>query len=82
MKPARSTRRSLSGFAWSEKKSPKQSRVPPYVVFSDKTLHEMCRHFPKTASEMRRISGVGDVKLERYGEAFLDEIKTFGEKKE
>ncbi len=56
-----------------------KSRVPPYVIFSDKTLHEMCRHFPKTASEMRRISGVGDVKLERYGEEFLEEIRTYGE---
>ncbi len=60
------------------KKIAEASRVPPYVVFSDKTLHEMCRHFPKTDSEMRRISGVGDVKLERYGEAFLDEIRSYG----
>ncbi len=55
-----------------------ESRVPPYVIFSDKTLHEMCRHFPKTASEMRRIPGVGDVKLERYGEEFLEEIRAYG----
>jgi ATP-dependent DNA helicase RecQ len=55
------------------------NHVPPYVIFSDKTLHEMCRHFPKTASEMRRISGVGDVKLERYGEDFLEEIRAYGE---
>ncbi len=59
------------------KKIAEASRVPPYVVFSDKTLHEMCRHFPKTDSEMRRISGVGDVKLERYGEAFLSEIRSY-----
>jgi ATP-dependent DNA helicase RecQ len=60
------------------KKIAEAGRVPPYVVFSDKTLHEMCRHFPKTVSEMRRISGVGDVKLERYGEAFLAEIRSYG----
>jgi len=53
------------------------NRVPPYVIFSDKTLYEMCRHFPQTASEMRRIAGVGDVKLARYGEDFLEEIRTF-----
>jgi ATP-dependent DNA helicase RecQ len=53
------------------------NRVPPYVIFSDKTLYEMCRHFPQTASEMRRITGVGDVKLARYGEDFLEEIRTF-----
>ena len=57
-----------------------ENHVPPYVIFSDKTLHEMCVHFPKTASEMRMISGVGDVKLERYGEEFLKEIRSYGEK--
>ena len=60
------------------KKIAGENHVPPYVIFSDKTLHEMCRHFPKTASEMRRISGVGDVKLTRYGEDFLEEIKNYG----
>jgi ATP-dependent DNA helicase RecQ len=56
-----------------------ENHVPPYVIFSDKTLHEMCRQFPKTAFELRRISGVGDVKLERYGEEFLAEIRIHGE---
>ncbi len=51
--------------------------VPPYIIFSDKTLHEMSRLFPATASEMRKISGVGDVKLERYGEAFMNEIRSY-----
>ncbi|MCK9418169.1 MAG: DNA helicase RecQ [Nitrospirae bacterium] len=60
------------------KKIAGENRVPPYVIFSDKTLHEMCRQFPKTASEMRQISGVGDVKLQRYGEDFLEAIRTFG----
>jgi ATP-dependent DNA helicase RecQ len=60
------------------KKIAGENHVPPFVIFSDKTLHEMCRHFPKTASEMRRISGVGDVKLRRYGEEFLEEIRTYG----
>jgi len=56
------------------------NHVPPYVIFSDKTLHEMCRQFPKTVSEMRRIPGVGDVKLERYGGFFLEAIRIFGAK--
>jgi ATP-dependent DNA helicase RecQ len=55
------------------------NRVPPYVVFSDKTLQEMCRHVPVTASAMRRIAGVGDVKLERYGEEFMAAIRTYTE---
>jgi ATP-dependent DNA helicase RecQ len=52
--------------------------VPPYVIFSDKTLHEMCRHYPATAAELRQITGVGDVKLERYGDAFIAEIRAYG----
>ncbi len=52
-------------------------QVPPYVVFSDKTLHEMCRYYPATFPEMRKISGVGNVKLERYGEVFVNEIMQY-----
>lgn len=54
-----------------------EHHVPPYVIFSDKTLHEMCRHYPVTLTEMRRISGVGDAKLERYGDDFIAEIKKY-----
>jgi ATP-dependent DNA helicase RecQ len=59
------------------KKMAEEHQVPPYIIFSDKTLHEMCRHFPLTLPEMRRISGVGDAKLERYGEAFASEVKKY-----
>jgi ATP-dependent DNA helicase RecQ len=52
-------------------------KVPPYIIFSDRTLHEMCRRFPSTLSDMRKISGVGDAKLERYGEDFIKEIKLY-----
>ena len=55
------------------------NHVPPYVIFSDKTLHEMCRCYPGTSAEMRRIAGVGDVKLERYGADFLNEIRAYRE---
>ncbi len=48
-------------------------QVPPYIIFSDKTLHEICRQFPSTLSAMREIGGVGDAKLERYGEDFVME---------
>jgi ATP-dependent DNA helicase RecQ len=54
-----------------------EHQVPPYVIFSDKTLHEMCRHYPVTLTDMRRISGVGDAKLERYGDDFIAEIKKY-----
>ncbi len=56
------------------------NQVPPYVIFSDRTLHEMCRHYPVTATEMRRIAGVGDVKLGRYGDDFIAEIKAYRSK--
>lgn len=52
-------------------------QVPPYIIFSDKTLHEMCRRFPSTLSEMEKISGVGEAKLKRYGEDFIREIKQY-----
>ena len=55
-----------------------EQHVPPYVVFSDKTLHEMARRFPTTDMEMLSISGIGETKLERYGEAFINVIKDFG----
>lgn len=45
--------------------------VPPYMIFHDSTLQEMCVQKPATLEEMGDISGVGDKKLERYGPAFL-----------
>jgi len=56
------------------KRLAERQQVPPYIIFSDKTLHEMCRRFPLTLSDMRKISGVGDTKLERYGKDFVREI--------
>jgi ATP-dependent DNA helicase RecQ len=54
-----------------------EHQVPPYIIFSDKTLHEMCRRFPSTSSAMRTITGVGDAKLERYGKDFIHEIRKY-----
>jgi ATP-dependent DNA helicase RecQ len=51
--------------------------VPPYVVFSDATLSELCTHQPITLQAFRQIGGVGDVKLERYGSAFVEAIRSF-----
>ena len=45
--------------------------VPPYVVFSDKTLRELALHQPADREEMLSIHGIGEVKFERYGEEFL-----------
>ncbi|MDO4798501.1 MAG: RecQ family ATP-dependent DNA helicase [Coriobacteriales bacterium] len=47
----------------------------PYMVFSDATLREMASARPASEQELLAVMGVGKVKLERYGEAFLDEIR-------
>lgn len=49
----------------------KENNVPAYVVFSDKTLLEMVHKKPQNKEEMLEISGVGEVKWERYGEEFI-----------
>lgn len=49
--------------------------VPPYVVFTDKTLREMCARIPKTRDEMLDISGVGEAKFKKYGKEFLKVIE-------
>jgi ATP-dependent DNA helicase RecQ len=49
--------------------------VPPYVVFADKTLAAMVAERPQSLAEFARLSGVGEAKLERYGEAFLAVIR-------
>ncbi len=49
--------------------------VPPFVVFSDATLRDMARKRPRNRMEMLGVSGVGQVKFERYGEPFLAIIK-------
>lgn len=47
---------------------------PPYIVFSDATLRDMCAKKPATDEEFLEVSGVGATKLKRYGEDFLAEI--------
>jgi ATP-dependent DNA helicase RecQ len=48
-----------------------EQRVPAYVVFSDATLAEMAARKPSTDAELLEVSGVGQSKLQRYGDAFL-----------
>lgn len=50
----------------------RQEKVPPYLVFSDKTLVHMCILKPATKAEMLSVSGVGAYKYEKYGERFLE----------
>ncbi len=49
--------------------------VPPYVIFHDSTLVEMCSMVPKTLTDFAELSGVGERKLHKYGEQFLAAIR-------
>jgi len=53
-----------------------EQNKPPYLIFHDKTLLEMAELKPGTIEELRDVSGVGEVKLERYGRLFLTEINS------
>lgn len=61
------------------KKIAEEYQVPPYIIFSDKTLHEMSRLYPVSLTALRAVSGVGDAKLQRYGELFVREITAYVE---
>lgn len=52
--------------------------VPPYVIFSDKTLRELARVKPTTLYELRGIYGIGDAKLEAFGSAVIAQIASYG----
>ena len=52
-----------------------ENKVPPYVVFSDKTLKELSNLMPTTKAEMLEVHGIGEVKFQRYGQAFLELIE-------
>ena len=56
-----------------------RENLPPYMIFADSTLREMAQVFPTDHMAMIRISGVGERKLEKYGDEFLEEIRSFME---
>ena len=55
----------------------REESVPPYIVFTDKTLIDMCEKLPQNEDEMLGVSGVGQNKLQKYGSRFLQEIAAF-----
>jgi ATP-dependent DNA helicase RecQ len=55
----------------------KEAGVPPYVIFHDSTLRDMARIRPKSERDMALVSGVGERKLEAYGQAFLTVLRQF-----
>lgn len=52
-----------------------EEKVPPYMVFADKTLAGMCVMRPATRDEMLEVSGVGEHKLKKYGDRFLEILR-------
>lgn len=56
-----------------------QNHVPPYIIFSDRTLKEMSTYLPSTKDSMLKINGVGNSKYEKYGEMFMGLILEYME---
>lgn len=54
-----------------------REKVPPFVVFSDKSLKDMCIRQPKNSTQFLEVSGVGESKLEKYGKTFIDAIQNY-----
>lgn len=57
----------------------KEEAVPPYIIFSDKTLIDMCVKLPGDRGTMLDVSGVGQAKYEKYGQRFLTAIREYRE---
>lgn len=55
----------------------REEALPPYIIFSDKTLVDMCAKLPRTKEEMLNVIGVGENKFTKYGRLFLDEIESY-----
>lgn len=60
----------------------KENNVPPYIIFGDVTLKEMTANYPISKYEMLKVSGVGEVKYNKYGKVFEDVIRNFVEEHE
>ncbi|MEH2960243.1 DNA helicase RecQ [Candidatus Merdisoma sp. JLR.KK006] len=55
----------------------REEGMPPYIIFNDKTLIDMCARIPENKQEMLQVSGVAENKFRKYGQRFLDEIAEF-----
>ncbi len=61
------------------KKIAKQKNLPPFVIFQDPSLEEMCTHYPISIDELKNISGVGNGKALKFGSSFIEVIKKYVE---
>lgn len=62
------------------KRIAEEDEVPPFVIFADLTLADMARHLPQNDADFLDINGVGQTKLRRYGERFIEAIRKHVEK--
>lgn len=58
-----------------------REKLPPYMIFADSTLREMAQSQPMDSKDLIHVNGVGERKLEKYGEEFLQEIHRFVEER-
>ncbi|MDM1048267.1 MULTISPECIES: DNA helicase RecQ [Sphingobacterium] len=61
------------------KKIAKQKSLPPFVIFQDPSLDEMCTHYPISTEELKKIQGVGSGKAMKFGAPFVELIKKYVE---
>lgn len=54
-----------------------EENVPPYIIFHDSTLSEMCKYLPSSRDAMLSVPGVGEAKYNKYGERFINVIKDY-----
>ncbi len=54
-----------------------KAAIPPYIVFSDRSLYDMCRRLPESPEEFLAVSGVGKEKQKKYADVFIEAIKDF-----
>jgi len=54
-----------------------KENVPAYIIFSDATLQELATYLPGSLDELKQISGFGAVKIQRYGEEFLQKVNEY-----
>lgn len=64
------------------RKIAKQKNLPPFVIFQDPSLEEMCIHYPETLDELKQIHGVGSGKAMKFGSQFISLIKDYVEENE
>ena len=64
------------------KKISKKENLPPFVIFQDPSLEDMCIQYPITIDELKSITGVGTGKAQKYGQPFVELIKKYVEENE